>query len=457
MANTISNMKINNPLKGLVSKKRKRYKKDGFNLDLTYIQGNLIAMGFPAERLEGVYRNHIDDVAKFLESKHEGHYKIYNLCSERSYDISKFKQRVAHYPFDDHNPPKIEVIKPFCDDVEKWLSGDSRNVAAVHCKAGKGRTGVMVCCYMLHSRLFSTASDALNFYGQKRTTDRKGVTIPSQRRYVGYYSDLIQENLDYTPVTLLIREIRLEPLSAFFNGCQGNIMFAIYEGSLKVYSSVVLEAKKGSTDFYFRLDKCVKVCGDVKLEFFKQPKMMSMRKEKLFHFWFNTFFVRDEVPDHIENGNCELPDRASRALSYDEHSNSTQQPPLNKPRAGSLVTLGNVSKSLILRIGKWDLDGAHKDKANKLFSADLKVSIVLQRAPEELRSSPAWPPSSPLHNRTPSESSEPESSEASTGDDDDDDEEEEEEGWESVGRGDSRVGRYRLLSDPDFRHPELQS
>ena len=98
-------------IRGKVSKKKKRFTDDNFNLDLTYITPNVIAMGFPSEGAEGVYRNPLKQVQQFFMTRHPNAYKIYNLCSERDYDHGKFEDRVAHIPFDDHNPPAFPLIK----------------------------------------------------------------------------------------------------------------------------------------------------------------------------------------------------------------------------------------------------------------------------------------------------------------------------------------------------------
>jgi phosphatidylinositol-3,4,5-trisphosphate 3-phosphatase/dual-specificity protein phosphatase PTEN len=71
------------------------------------------------------------------------------LCSERAYPAERFHGRVAHFPFDDHNPPPLGMFLYFCKDVEEWLAQDPLNVAAIHCKAGKGRTGVMITAFLM--------------------------------------------------------------------------------------------------------------------------------------------------------------------------------------------------------------------------------------------------------------------------------------------------------------------
>ncbi len=53
-------------------------------------------------------------------------------------------------------------------------------MAAVHCKAGKGRTGLVVVCYLLYSGFRPDAASARAYYDSERTKDCKGLTIISQ-------------------------------------------------------------------------------------------------------------------------------------------------------------------------------------------------------------------------------------------------------------------------------------
>lgn len=54
-------------------------------------------MSFPAEGVESAIKNSIEDVRLFLDSRHPGHYAVYNL-SKRSYRPSRFHNRVCHIP-----------------------------------------------------------------------------------------------------------------------------------------------------------------------------------------------------------------------------------------------------------------------------------------------------------------------------------------------------------------------
>lgn len=84
---------------------------------------------------------------------------------------------MREFPFDDHNPPPFRLIFDFCKDVDEWLKENKENVAAIHCKAGKGRTGLMISCYLLYCKMFTKATNALKYYGMIRTKDKKVTSI----------------------------------------------------------------------------------------------------------------------------------------------------------------------------------------------------------------------------------------------------------------------------------------
>ncbi|CAM8937722.1 unnamed protein product [Rhodiola kirilowii] len=179
----------------VVSQNKRRYQEGGYDLDMTYITENIIAMGFPAGDMssgffgyvEGLYRNHMEEVISFFETHHKGKYKVYNLCSERLYDASLFEGKVASFPFDDHNCPPIQLISSFCQSAYSWLKEDIENVVVVHCKAGMARTGLMISSLLLYLKFFPTAEESIDYYNQKRCVDGKGLVLPSQIRYVKYF------------------------------------------------------------------------------------------------------------------------------------------------------------------------------------------------------------------------------------------------------------------------------
>ena len=69
---------------------KRRYQMHGVDLDLTYVTNQIIAMSFPSRGILSWYRNSIKEVAAFLNEKYGDNYKVYNLCSERVYDATRY-------------------------------------------------------------------------------------------------------------------------------------------------------------------------------------------------------------------------------------------------------------------------------------------------------------------------------------------------------------------------------
>ena len=209
-------------LKEIVSEGRIRMHRRNFDLDLVYITRRIIAMGYPATGCESFYRNSFSDVKQFLTEEHGNKYKVYNLCMEKNriYKKTAFGgQKVSLFPFQDHQSCPVKLMLEFCIDVCIFLLKDNENVAAIHCKAGKGRTGTMICAYLLFTGVALNSVQAFEMYGTRRSKEKRGVTVPSQRRYIQHFETYLSCNFQ-RPYFKLIPKI----IKNFLTKPKGNLL-----------------------------------------------------------------------------------------------------------------------------------------------------------------------------------------------------------------------------------------
>jgi len=299
-----------NWLRGVVSKKKKRHIEGGYNLDLSYITPRIIAMGFPCMDIQATFRNPYSEVRGFLDWKHGSKYLLMNLCSERTAIPYKFDGRWVTWPFNDHNPCPLAMLGLICESVKAWLDDDPENHIAIHCKAGKGRTGCIISCLLVRLQQggVETPNEALRKFAIMRTHNQKGVTIPSQMRYVHYYGKQLEEGRTRPAQMLSLKHVRLVTVPTFDSvalqggGCDPYFhikvrkdrtgkMIKIFDYKKK-HTLKHIKAKERKADI-----SCTgsnpppPLIGDIKMIFYDYDSYSS--DDKMFHLWFNTAYVEN--------------------------------------------------------------------------------------------------------------------------------------------------------------------
>lgn len=279
---------MTNIIRRRVSQNRKRLVEGHYDLDLTYICENIIAMGYPSDKpIQSLIRNRIDEVSKFLNERHSNSYKVFNLCQESDYNFMFFNNMVEKIELEDHNPPTFPQILYFCSKVDEWIKQKSTNVVVIHCKAGKGRTGTMICNYFLYTKKFDSPFDAMNEFNRQRCKDSKGVTIPSQRRYIEYFYDYLKNERAYCSIEFILKHLKISHARPTFTKISFQIMNR--DGLKKTYDSKCME-KEGENDLEFKTDDIINLKDDIKFSF------LNKAKECVFSVSFNTFclFMQEE-------------------------------------------------------------------------------------------------------------------------------------------------------------------
>ena len=93
-------------------------------------------MSYPAEGLESAYRNHIEDVKAYLDSRSYP-YLVVNV-SGRAYDSARFGSNVKVVDGgpswkDARKPPSLKSVISLCDTIFKWTNQNARNIVVIHC------------------------------------------------------------------------------------------------------------------------------------------------------------------------------------------------------------------------------------------------------------------------------------------------------------------------------------
>jgi protein-tyrosine phosphatase len=259
------------------------------------------AMALPATSIEAVFRNSINDVSKFLETRHAGHYMVFNL-TESAYDAAPFNGSVRHMGWLDHHSPPMVVLIEVVTAMHEHLQADPANVVVVHCKAGRGRTGTVISGYLLYCKQFDTSRDAIDFFNLRRSITGRGVEGPSQVRSVQYLhlwmTERVPNALIFKPPTLYLKRVIMFPVPrlGLRKSCEPVVEVwsnaQVSEELGATWSSTETKRYHAESSIYMLTEvPRLGLQGDIKVRVFNKS---LLSKSLLFSFYFHTAMLAAE-------------------------------------------------------------------------------------------------------------------------------------------------------------------
>jgi len=309
---------INTDLRTAVSGSRYRFVDNDLNLDLSYITDRIIAMGFPAMGNATLYRNSAADVNTFAERYHGEHWRIFNV-SETNYSYPFWVSDQINYSgWSDHHPVPLEHLTSILVALDDWLAADPKNIAMVHCMAGRSRTGTVIICYLLYKKLFDLPQKAIEYFNQMRGESASFI-LPSQIRCVYNFFQLLKYSerhpdpidalqLNMTPLkiptSVMLKKMIVTPIlrgSPSGDGCEPVLEIfdsdGLFPGKGPPKFGAIFPEKKyfiseNDADQYMEINIDREVYGDVLIRFFHQTHVPGLRpiKFQLFRMYFHTSF-----------------------------------------------------------------------------------------------------------------------------------------------------------------------
>eukprot|EP01091_Cochliopodium_minus_P008566 TRINITY_DN1969_c0_g1_i2.p1 TRINITY_DN1969_c0_g1~~TRINITY_DN1969_c0_g1_i2.p1 ORF type:complete len:272 (-),score=54.77 TRINITY_DN1969_c0_g1_i2:63-878(-) len=267
------------------------------------------------------------------------------------------------------------MIYSFCQDVNNYLSENKNKVAVIHSDKGKRRAPMMIVCYLLFVEFYENYTNCMEFLKAMISRKSKFDLMPSQKRYIDYFTlsfikDWSNENHKFCSkefkgasfvFLLCLKYLKIKvpkPLIyiIFKDSYTSKINFVCKESETTLYlNKVTLTSPPKLTklkDLQFKIyqnrKKIFMFKGNIQTEHLGEQdekktvtfnfesipikqdiKIMFLQKlkGKLFYFWFNTSFVNN----------------------------------------------------LHLSLNKSELDGAHKDKKEKVFSNQFFVDLFFHK------------------------------------------------------------------------------